>query len=375
MPFRSSVRYSAILACLSLTLQTSAPLALSQSPGFQAPGAPICSGLTERADQLEAGLPVQKEWIRRTEEQLRAAEAGLVEPREAMLDIAYKNAQQLVLNQLKMVRGAREAIANARGASRLSEAATQRRLAQLNEWVDRIVESGEKVENAVKVGKAGVAGADFGRLVNVNRATLGEFVKFIESSGISDELGLKAAQFTGPVGVLIVESFMVGRDLLYAGLQGAMTVREIEAARVNLASLRAAHDNVASTAFNLRFESEKCLRDQPAPPPTQDRMLVTPPPGANPPASAPATPAEAPATKSGGGGDNAMMLLGATAIAGGVVYYGYNKYGKACTKPSQPAYACDTNPNSSTCASQKAAWKTYCDCMGIETPPGAVCVG
>lgn len=375
MPFRRSIRYSAIIAILSLLAQTSTPLALGQTPGFQAPGGPICSGLTERADRLEAGLPVQDQWIQKTEEQLRAAEAGLVEPRDALLDIALKSAQQLVLDQLKMVRGAREEIANARGFSRLSDAATERRLAQLNGWVDRIVKSGEEVEKVVKVGKAGVAGADFGRVINVNRATLGEFIKFIETSGISDELGLKAAQLTGPVGVLIVESFMVGRDLLYAGLQGAMTVRDVEAARDNLASLRASRDNVASKAFELRYESEKCLRDQPAPPATQDRMLVTPPPAGGAPASTPASPPAAPPEQKKSGGPDPSVVLGVAALAGGAAYYGYQKYGKTCTKPAQPAYACDTAPSSSQCASQKSEWKTYCDCAGIVTPPGAVCVG
>ncbi|MEI6244930.1 MAG: hypothetical protein WCQ64_07765 [Acidobacteriota bacterium] len=61
----------------------------------QAAGQPIfdCSGLQATSARLKAGLPVQNEWIRRTEEQLKAAREGVQQSKEALQELAFKTAK------------------------------------------------------------------------------------------------------------------------------------------------------------------------------------------------------------------------------------------------------------------------------------------
>lgn len=285
----------------------------------QAAGQPIfdCSGMQSTSARLKAGLPVQDEWIRRTEEQLRAAERGVTESKEALQDMAIKSAIQLVQSQLSAAADMKTALENARGFSTLKRG-------QWLQKVDRIKQLAEDIDNASKIGNAAAAGNSLGRLMQTNRATLQDFINQISESGIADELGIKAAAFAGPVGALVVETFMVARDTALALGSGVLSANEAATARQNLAQMRAARSDVASRAYELDtiLASNNCA---PKPPPPQDRIQVQRPaetpaaPPAETPAATPSLPTT-PAPSGGGGHTGALIGILGAAIGGGLAY-------------------------------------------------------
>lgn len=364
-----------IALCTSVTLMfvSAAPLPVftTTQPGSaatmsidlaqaQAAGQPIfdCSGLQSTAARLKAGLPVQNEWIRRTEEQLKAAREGVQQSKEALQGLALKTARDLAVHQLKMVRDLQTAIENARGYSSIARAKWLARVDTLKEGADAI----EKLANA------GKAGADLGTAISKNRGTLEEFVKQVNESGISDELGLKAAEFAGPVGVAVVETFVAARDASFALWEGKMSADELNAAQRNLDQMRAARQAVESRAYELDgIVASECAPKAPAP---KDRVSVQPaePPAPPPPAATPVPPpAKAPAAarpaKSGGGGTGVGVLLG-LAVAGGAGYYVYNK-SKTCVAPTSNILAiCSQSSSSSACKTALADQDAFCKCSG-----------
>ena len=351
-----------LVTLLSLSLfppVSAAPVLMSLIPGQQAAGQPIfdCSGMQSTSARLKAGLPVQDEWIRRTENQLRAAREGVVQSKEALQMLALKNARDLVVNQLQMLRDMRDM---AKGASR------QLSQAKFYKMLDAVQKGAEGIEKSISAGKAG---ADLGSAINNNQATLQEFLKQIGESGIADDLGLKAAELAGPVGVLTVQTFAAARDTFFALYEGHMNAKEMETAARNLADMRAARQAVESRAYELDgLVAAGCA---PRPPAPGDRMMVqpepspAPSPGTTPAAPAPATPAapQNQQTAKGGGGSGTGILLG-LAVAGGAGYYAYTKY-KTCTPPKTNVLTvCSQGGGTSACAAAKAEQTEFCKCSG-----------
>ncbi|MEI6244931.1 MAG: hypothetical protein WCQ64_07770, partial [Acidobacteriota bacterium] len=143
------------------------------------------------------------------------------------------------MHQLKMVRELQDAIENARGYSSIARA----------KWLARVDKLKEGADAIDKLAKSGKAGADLGTAISKNRGSLEEFVKQVNESGISDELGLKAAEFAGPVGVAVVETFVAARDASFALWEGKMSADELNAAQRNLDQMRAARQAVESRAY------------------------------------------------------------------------------------------------------------------------------
>jgi hypothetical protein len=326
----SHIRRTARATIALLVLSTISPYA--EAFGQQAAGRPIvdCTGMQSTSARLKAGLPVQDEWIRRTEEQLRAAERGVTESKEALQDMAIKSAIQLAQNQLSAAAEMKTALENAGGYS----------LRRRGEWlqkVDRIKQLGEDIDNASKMANSAAAGNTLGKLMQTNRATLQDFVNQISEAGIADELGLKAATFAGPAGVLVVETFMVARDTALALGSGVISANEAATARQNLEQMRAARKDVANRAYELDsiLASPDCAPKPPAP---QDRIQVqrpaeTP---ATPPTETPAPPSlpTTPSAKGGGGpGPLTWALIGVAGAAGAVVASTYTGYTDDYTTP------------------------------------------
>lgn len=323
----------------------------------QAAGQPIfdCSGMQSTAARLKAGLPIQDEWIRRTEEQLQAARAGVQQSKEALKGLALKTARDMALNQLKMINDLRATIEGARGYKAGAQAQWLAR-------VDKLKESADAIEKLVN---AGTAGAELGAAISQNRGTLETFVQQINESGISDELGLKAAELAGPVGVAVVETFVAGRDAFFAAYEGKTSADELNAAERSLAQMRAAKSLVESRAYELDgIVASECAPKPPAP---RDRISVTPP-DAPTAAPAPATPptkpgASAPTKMKGGGGAGAGVVIG-LAIAGGAGYYAYKQL-KTCVAPTSNILAiCSQNSSSTACKTAIADQDAYCKCEG-----------
>lgn len=334
-----------------------------------APGQPIydrsCEQAIADAGRMEADLAKQDDRIRRTEQMLASAEGQVSESRATLEDMALKAARDLVIKQLEMVREARARIEKAKGYSDLKDAAKQRRLAQLNQWVDRVVESGEAVEEAVSAGNLVSKRAELESAVVRNRATLTEYANFLQESGVSDDLGLKLATLAGPPGVLAVETFIVLRDVAFAVAGGVLSAQEAAQHRETLNTLKVMRAKVADFAFQLRAEATRCA---PAPRPA-DRMMVTETPDASRPAGAPNA---STAVEEKKGGDTGMMLLGAAAIAGGVGYYAYTKM---CVEPTSNALTvCSSQGGSSSaCKTALAEQDKYCKCKGFAGQSGGNC--
>ena len=296
-----------------VALGTVAAIVFNAAPSFsqQAAGNPIfdCAGMRTTSARLKAGLPLQDQWIKSTEAQLRDAEAGVRQSKETLQATAVKSAIDLATGQLKAVADFRTALENANGFS----------LVKRGQWlqkVARLEELAQNIDKATKVGGAAVAGRNLGTLMQTNRATLQDFISQISESGISDELGLKAAVFAGPAGVLVVQTFMVARDVGFAAAEGVMSATEAAAARDNLAQMRAAGDTVRSRAYELDsiVGGSDCTPRTAAP---QDRIQVEPPSEPTP-AEAPTTPPNSPKT-GGGSGKVIMSVLGLGAVGVGTL--------------------------------------------------------
>jgi len=369
----TTMRRSALATIAAFLLTSATPLPLYSSPlpddgevmtripgQAQAAGQPIfdCSGMQSTAARLRAGLPVQDEWIRRTEEQLKAAKEGVQQSKEALKELAMKTAKDLAVHQLEMVRQLQDAVKNAPGAI-----AKAKWLAR----IDTMKEGAEAVEKATTSLNAGV---DLGVAIRQNRATLEEFLKQVQESGISDELGVKAAELAGPVGVAVVETFVAARDAFFAGYSGKMSLDEQDAAERNLAQMRAAKSAVESRAYELEgIVAAECAPKPPAP---KDRMMFPDPA----PAAAPAPPQPAPqpapvptARQSSGHGSAGTVVMLGLAAAGGVVLYQAKKQAATanCVAPTADIPSLCASSNRAACSAALADQLAYCQCEGYST--------
>jgi hypothetical protein len=314
MQYPSNVRRAALVTVVTFGLSTMGPFqasmgALPEYPGAPrvaqaAAGQPIfdCSGMQATSARLKAGLPIQEEWIRRTEAQWRAAEDGVTQSKAALQDLALKSAVDLVEHQLSMVREFENAIESARGFSSINRAKWLGR-------VDDIKQMAEGIEGVVQLGTAGLAGNNLGVLMQKNRATLQDFINMVQDGGISDELGIKAASFAGPAGVSVVETFVVARDVSLAVLEGRMNINEAAAARENVEQMRAAKTAVESRAYELDGILTTECAPRPAPP--NDRILVEGP--AQPPQPEPASGPSTVKVVAGVAGVTGAAIVGAMA--------------------------------------------------------------
>ena len=373
-PVRSMFGRSAIAALVALTLVPVS--AASPKRQAQAAGRPIfdCTGMQATAARLKAGLPVQDGWIRSTEEQIKAARAGVMQSRDAMWALAFKTLTNAATHQLALAREFQDQIENLQGYSPLAR----------QKWLERVKKLKESADDLEKIANSAKAGVDLGPAIAKNRLTLEEFVKQIGESSISDEIGIKAAAFAGPAGVAVVETFLLGRDVSFAFAEGKMSVDELKAAERNLDNMRAARSAVQSRAYELDgiVASPDC-----APAVAASKSGTTAPspaPAPVPPASSPATsspvppakaepPAPPGSTVTPGGGHGGSVLLG-LAVVGGAGYYAYTKL-KNCGAgdTGQIGSSCSRGtPNA--CAAAQAVQEAYCKCMGYSGQYGGNCV-
>lgn len=371
-------RTAALGTCLSLLISTAAPAPVYSAPQAQAGGRPIfdCSGLQATAARLRAGLPAQDEAIRRTEAQLREARQGRREAAGDLQLALLKTATLAAEETLKTVKEAQEAISAATGSA-----------ANRKKWFDRYEAVKKSAEAIEKLTNSGKSGAEVGAAVREHQATVRKLVADLESSGISDELGVKLAEFAGPMGAVTVSLAIAARDLIYAGVSSYLSGSEVEAAERNLDDMRQARRAVESRIFEMEgiVRSPDCA-PRPATPP--NRSAVAPPASGGsptvPPSTAPGTPAtpapsspatQSPAPQAKGGGGGGLLLL-ALAGVGGAGYYAYakNKTENCGSNPSgQIASSCSVG-NTSACRTAEANMDAYCRCNGYSGQYGGNCV-
>lgn len=326
----------------------------------QAPGRPIydrsCEQAIADAERLEADLVRQDERIRRTEQQLAAAEGSRAEATAELEGMALKAVRDLAIRQLEAVRTLRRAIEARTPARNENEAATRRRLETLNQWVDRIQQAGEAIETTASRGQLLQRRAELDNALIRNRATVSDFANFLQESGVGDEVGVKLAALAGPAGVLAVETAIVLRDVAFAAAGGYFSAQEAARHRETLGTLKAMRDRVSDFAFQLRAEATRCA----AAPRPADRISVTPP-SETP--STPPPPAPKAEEKNGGGGGDTLYWLGLGGLVGAAAYY---KYGRTCTVPTENTLSvCNSQGGSSeACRTAIAKSNEYCKCEG-----------
>lgn len=369
------VRSSTLIAFVSAAAVAGAALSVSprvhardgMAPQAQARGGPIfdCPGMTDSISRLAKGLPVQDEWIRRTEEQLLAAEQGNLAS-QAERNSVFRNAlQDLATTQIEQALTLRRQVEALQSAG-LNRAARRAVL----ERIDAMKSGGERLEELKQLHEAGAAGVNFGEVLRKNAADLRSFATFLQDSGISDELASSVATYAVPgVGALVVETFKVVRDLGFAQWKVNMTASEAHAARRNLDDMRAARNDVSTKIY----EYQQTLRTGcPQSAPRDAARTVEAAPQSTPVAPVSATP---PAPGSGvkrgsGGGGQALVYGSLAAVVGGA--YLYKEYsGAQCTAPADiGGYCLSIQMRSSECQQWLAERKTYCSCLGLTSNGG-----
>lgn len=264
----------------------------STSP-VSAPGAPLVDCTGASLAQMESGMTGQREWLRKSEDMLKAAEKGNVEATAATEEIATglakKAFQAWAQRQLTLIRTVRDL--------KLAGVSAEKRR-QLLTRVDRLQKSWDAVNTTAGAARstvaAGTAGIDYGTAVSNNIAELRDFATFLDESGIADELaGAAASAFLSPIGGLVVEGAMLGRDVLFAAAQQHLSDQELAQMRANHETMRWAVNRNQEKIDRLRGLMSGCPNQSQAqgqmPPgsPLPIPPQVTPPPPPAPPAPEP----------------------------------------------------------------------------------------
>lgn len=290
---------------------------------FRAPGQPKfdCTGMSATAARLRAGLPLQDEWIKKTEAQLKAAEDGYLESKAELMSAFIDGAKNVAEHYLSLASAAQDLVENTQGFSSLAR----------HDWkvqYEKVKFAGEAIEKSLKSGAAGYTAAS--SEVAKARAVLDQFKMFLLESGIGDEatkIGAEkfvALKLLSPQAALMVEMLKVSRDALFAGMSMKMTADEADAARRNLEQMKAA----SQASKDRIYELEQIVATEPQctpPPRPDDRIMVRKDP--DPPAAGGAStpPARTPAATSQRKPPSAGKMLGTLVVAGaagvGTYYY------------------------------------------------------
>jgi hypothetical protein len=294
---------------ICLLASPSADLRL-QARQVRAAGGPIvdCSGGPLRLARLERGMPVQREALRRIEEQLKAAQEGNLQAlrdRESA-DVVRQKVDSWIGDQKDMLVDA--------AASRLTGVPADK-IADYKEKLAKWQSSFEKLQKSAKAGYA------YGVAIRENAAAFKDYMtvlQFLDDSGIGEQTARLMAKATfGPAGDKAIDAFNLARDWTLAELQQNISDQQLGQLRDTYYAMLGAVMNNHEKIENLRAMLGTCpgapkpqVQDSPKPIPPQTTSAP------------PAAPAPAPKAKKGGkGGGAGTALLIALPIAGAAAWY------------------------------------------------------
>ena len=307
---------SLVCLCVVLSPVSNGPALARQ---VRAAGGPIvdCAGGPARLARLERGMPVQREGLRRIEEQLKAAQEGnlqALKDRESA-DVVRKKVDGWIDDQKGMLVDA--------AASRLTGIPADK----IGEYKEKLAKWQSSFEKLQRSAKAGFA---YGAAIRENAAAFKDFMtvlQFLDDSGIGEQTARLLAKGTfGPAGDKAIDAFNLARDWTLAELQQNISDQQLGQLRDTYYGMLGAVMNNHEKIENLRALLASC--------PGAPRPQIQNSPKPIPPQEAPATAAPAPAApakKSGKGGSMATSLIIGLAAAGGAAYYA----GKALSQATE----------------------------------------
>jgi hypothetical protein len=354
----------ALALAVTLPLARPRPLAAQELNNGQPYASPqYCAGLPAAITRLQSGLDQQRDWLRKAEDHVKAAEEGSAEAETEMKLAVVKAINDLAHRQLESIKVLQDIVetkdkawAASQGIPTLTDA---KREAFLK--LTKHLEDGTKVLESLK------AGADYGAALQTNQANLASLSKFIEDSGIGKDAVMGLAKRLGPEAELLTESALMVQDLVYNGLKAHLTAQEAAQARENYDRLKASLSDIdyKIAGYQDDLSSGLCgpkaaIQVQNSPKPTEGSPI-------------PIAPADPPASSGGvsAGKVIAVTTLSAGAAVGGIVAAQAISAGSS---PSTTSGSCVTpavNPldpcsagQATACSAALAAYKTYCQCLG-----------
>jgi hypothetical protein len=275
----------------------------------RAGGGPIvdCAGGPARLARLERGMPVQREGLRRIEEQLKAAQEGNL---QALKD---RDSADVVRQKVDGWIGDQQDMLVDAAASRLTGIPADK-IAQYKEKLAKWQSSFEKLQKSAKAGYA------YGAAIRENAASFKDFMTVLQAlddSGIGEQTARLLAKATfGPAGDKAIDAFNLARDWTLAELQQNISDQQLGQLRDTYYGMLGAVMNNHEKIENLRAMLGSCpgaqkpqVQNSPKPIPPQD-------------AAAPPPPPAAPAPKPKKGPGSTMLALAiALPLAGAAAWY------------------------------------------------------
>jgi hypothetical protein len=241
-----------------------------QPPLIQAAGHPIvdCTGAT--LSRLEAGMGRQYDALRRTEEQVKSAEEThhkVAGQTDAMIQEQLKSWLQDQVNWVDL--------------AQRSGALTGDRAKELATLIDRLKTSQERLKLAQSTAN-GLR--TYAAAVRTNAADFEALATFLSNSGLADALAQRAARLLPPPGQLVVQGFILARDVTYNAAEEIVSAQDLATMRDVRDRLRAAIRNNEERIRNLRemmADPQTCpnppqqVQESPKPTPPQDAPQPT----------------------------------------------------------------------------------------------------
>jgi hypothetical protein len=342
------------ICALALTLALAA-IGTQTMRAQVAAGQPIfdCSNAQARVAQLNSGLPVMEDALKRSEARMNSLQnelkLGKEEAQKQETELAQeqmKEAASEALDEVVPLRARLKAL-QAAGISPSTTGDFIRQMNAINEQLDQI----ETLSKLLTSFKAGMA---YGQQIQSSAHSLGEHISMLNTmltnSGFYNQAGnALAGSLLGPVGPVLFNRVL---SLIDTSLQSEanfdLVVQEQQEADTEN-TLRRSVDNIHDQIQELQTN---CLNQ------TSSSSVPNSPPPVPPPASPP--PPSSAASNSHAG---AILLVGTLAVGGVAAYAAgsmMNGSGSCGSAPENPYYACP----GSGCSSATTAYSNWCKCEG-----------
>ena len=330
-----------------------------------APGQPIvdCSNAQARIDQLNSGLPVMEDALKRSEARMDSLQnelkLGKEEAQKQETELAQeqmKEAASEVLDELVPLRARLKAFQAAGQAAGISPSASTDFIRQMNAINGQI----SQIEDIVGVINKSLvsfqAGMTYGQQIQGSAHSLGEHISMLNTmltnSGFYNQAEpALAGSLLGPAGPLLFNRVLslidtslqseANFDLVMQEQQEADTENTLRRQVDNI------HDKVSELQSNCLNQTSSSSNPPGSPPPIPPQISSPPPPTSA-------------ASNSHAG---AILLVGALAVGGvAAVAAGsmMNGSGSCGSAPENPYYACP----GSGCSAATTAYSNWCKCEG-----------
>ena len=329
-----------------------------------APGQPIvdCSNAQARIDQLNSGLPVMEDALKRSEARMdnlkNELKLGKEEAQKQETELAQeqmKESASEVLDEVAPLRARLKAFQAAGQAAGISPSTSTDFIRQMNAINGQINEQLDAIDDISKLLTSFKAGMAYGQQIQSQAHSLGQHISMLNTmltnSGFYNQAGpALAGSLLGPAGPVLFNRVLslidtslqseANFDLVMQEQQEADTENTLRRQVDNI------HDKVQEPQSNCLNQTSSSSNPPSSPPPI-------PPPATPPPPSSAASNSHAGAILLVG----ALAVGGVAAVAAGSMMSGSGSCGSA---PENPYYVCP----GSGCSAATTAYSNWCKCEG-----------